>query len=109
MVGYQRQLTFQRSDGGYAIWGNRSPSSSTWLVNHFICLSYVSDMPIVTSLTAFVLRIYALAMDVMYIDETSMLKSLCWLMNRQRYDGSFVENGQCYHLTVTVDLGDRLV
>jgi CD109 antigen len=29
-VGYQRQLTYQRSDGSYAVWGESSYSGSTW-------------------------------------------------------------------------------
>ena len=51
----------------------------------------------------FVIRVYAQAIDMMYIDQDSLAKSVCWLMQQQRGDGSFIEPGHCSHLSVTDD------
>jgi len=32
MSGYQRQLTYQRSDGSFSAFGNRDKAGSAWLV-----------------------------------------------------------------------------
>ncbi|XP_062515710.1 C3 and PZP-like alpha-2-macroglobulin domain-containing protein 8 [Corticium candelabrum] len=79
-IGYQRELGYQRYNGGYAAFGDRSSAGST-------CL------------TMFVIRVYAQAIDMMYIDQDSLAKSVCWLMQQQRGDGSFIEPGHCSHLS----------
>jgi len=32
LLGYQRELTYQRDDGSFSAFGNRDPSGSIWLV-----------------------------------------------------------------------------
>ncbi|XP_062515624.1 CD109 antigen-like isoform X2 [Corticium candelabrum] len=79
-LGYQRQLTYQRSNGSYASFEDPAAVSST-------CL------------TAFVVRVLSQAMSQMYIDFDSITRSVCWLADMQRSDGSFVEPGHCSYLS----------
>ena len=103
-AGYQKELTYQRSDGSYAVWGDRSSSGSTWwdyYINKFG--RSVSDsfmLSITYSLTGFVSRIFAQAKPLMYIDDNSLSQSVCWLVRQQREEGHFTEPGSCYHLGV---------
>ncbi|XP_062515660.1 C3 and PZP-like alpha-2-macroglobulin domain-containing protein 8 isoform X2 [Corticium candelabrum] len=85
-TGYQRELTYQRRDGSYAAFGDRSRKGS-------LCL------------TALVMRVYAQALPYMYIDIESMSRSLCWLINQQSEDGSLgvkvdVATGELYCASV---------
>ena len=67
-VGYQRELTFQSDDGGFAAFGGKE--GSLWL-------------------TAFVLSTFAGAREVRDIDETVLAKAADMLKGRQQADGSF--------------------
>lgn len=67
-VGYQRQLTFQTEDGGFAAFGGRE--ASLWL-------------------TAFVLSTFSGAREVRDIDETVLERAAAMLISRQLEDGSF--------------------
>ncbi len=67
-VGYQRELTFQTDDGGFAAFGGAN--GSLWL-------------------TAFVLSTFAGAREVRDIDETVLARSAAMLLSRQNADGSF--------------------
>ncbi len=67
-VGYQRELTFQSDDGGFAAFGGKE--GSLWL-------------------TAFVLSTFAGAREVRDIDETVLAKAADMLKARQQADGSF--------------------
>ncbi len=67
-VGYQRELTFQSDDGGFAAFGGKE--GSLWL-------------------TAFVLSTFAGAREVRDIDETVLAKASDMLKVRQQADGSF--------------------
>jgi CD109 antigen len=67
-VGYQRELTFQTTDGGFAAFGGEQ--GSLWL-------------------TAFVLSTFAGARDVRDIDETVLARAAGMLISRQEDDGSF--------------------
>jgi CD109 antigen len=67
-VGYQRQLTFQTDDGGFAAFGGEE--GSLWL-------------------TAFVLSTFASAREVRDIDESVLIASAEMLASRQKTDGSF--------------------
>jgi CD109 antigen len=67
-TGYQRQLTFQTKDGGFAAFGG--DNGSLWL-------------------TAFVLSTFSGAREVRDIDETVLAKAAGMLVARQNADGSF--------------------
>jgi CD109 antigen len=67
-VGYQRELTFQSDDGGFAAFGGAE--GSLWL-------------------TAFVLSTFAGARDVRDIDEAVLARAAGMLVSRQKADGSF--------------------
>jgi CD109 antigen len=67
-VGYQRELTFQTDDGGFAAFGGAE--GSLWL-------------------TAFVLSTFAGAREVRDIDEAVLARAASMLVARQKPDGSF--------------------
>ncbi|MGW8179906.1 MAG: alpha-2-macroglobulin family protein, partial [bacterium] len=67
-VGYQRQLTFQTEDGGFAAFGGRE--ASLWL-------------------TAFVLSTFSGAREVRDIDETVLERAAAMLTSRQLENGAF--------------------
>ena len=67
-VGYQRQLTFQTDDGGFAAFGGAD--GSLWL-------------------TAFVLSTFSGAREVRDIDEVVLSRAAQMLVSRRRRDGSF--------------------
>ncbi len=67
-VGYQRQLTFQTTDGGFAAFGGEK--GALWL-------------------TAFVLSTFSGAREVRDIDESVLDRAAAMLVSRQLEDGSF--------------------
>jgi CD109 antigen len=67
-VGYQRELTFQTDDGGFAAFGGKE--GTLWL-------------------TAFVLSTFSAAREVRDIDEAVLSRAAGMLMSRQNADGSF--------------------
>ncbi len=67
-TGYQRELTFQTDDGGFAAFGGEN--GSLWL-------------------TAFVLSTFAGAREVRDIDENVLAQAAAMLVSRQLPDGSF--------------------
>ncbi|XP_026992186.2 complement C3-like isoform X1 [Tachysurus fulvidraco] len=76
-TGYAQELTFRKPDGSYGTW-THTPSS-TWL-------------------TAYVAKVFALASDLITINEDILCSALKWLnMNSQMPDGSFKENVPVYH------------
>ena len=78
LVGYQRQLTYRRSDGSFSAFGNSDPVGSLWL-------------------TAFVLKTFAEARDLMYIDRTVLDEAAAWIEGHQLGDGSFESVGFLHH------------
>ena len=78
LVGYQRQLTYRRSDGSFSAFGNSDPVGSLWL-------------------TAFVLKTFAEARDLMYIDRTVLDEAAAWIEDHQLRDGSFESVGFLHH------------
>ncbi|XP_076367975.1 LOW QUALITY PROTEIN: venom factor-like [Tachypleus tridentatus] len=74
--GYSRELTFRKNDGSYAAWQNRP--SSTWL-------------------TAFVMRVFCQAQKLIEIDEKVICSGMQWLVQRQKPDGSFVDEKPVIH------------
>ncbi|XP_052459375.1 complement C3 isoform X3 [Carassius gibelio] len=71
-TGYQRQLGYRKTDGSYAAWTHRP--SSTWL-------------------TAYVAKVFAMASNLVYIEEQVICSAIKWLiLNKQTQDGSFKED-----------------
>lgn len=77
-VGYQRELTYKRSDGSFSAFGSQDKSGSTWL-------------------TAFVVKSFIQARSHIDIDNSVIEGSIAWLMSRQLADGSFDEPGEVHH------------
>ncbi|KAG1955856.1 complement C3 [Pimephales promelas] len=76
-TGYKLELTFRKSDGSYSAW--KSSPSSTWL-------------------TAYVAKVFAMASDLVVIEENVICSALKWLaVNKQQPDGTFKEDAPVYH------------
>ncbi|RXN25902.1 complement C3-like protein [Labeo rohita] len=76
-TGYQRQLGYRKTDGSYAAWKERP--SSTWL-------------------TAYVSKVFAMANNLVVIDENVLCSALKWLvLHKQLPDGSFKEDAFVIH------------
>lgn len=77
-VGYQRELTFMRDDGSFSAFGEMDKEGSTFL-------------------TAFVVRTFSEAKDIIYIDDNVIERAKDWLMRHKRDDGSFETVGFVHH------------
>ena len=77
-AGYQRQLTFQLSDGSFSSFQNPGADKNTWL-------------------TAYTLRTLAQVQQHIYVDPTTLQRAADWLQNRQNSDGSFPYNSYEVH------------
>ena len=77
-TGYQRELTYRRDDGSFSAFGQSDPSGSLWL-------------------TAFVLKSFAQADGLIYVDETVLRDASDWVRRHQRSDGSFEPVGFLHH------------
>jgi CD109 antigen len=77
-VGYQRELTFMRSDGSFSAFGEDDKEGSTFL-------------------TAFVVRTFSEARDIIYIDDSVIERAKDWLLKHKRSDGSFETVGFVHH------------
>uniref|UniRef100_A0A673L956 Complement C3-like n=1 Tax=Sinocyclocheilus rhinocerous TaxID=307959 RepID=A0A673L956_9TELE len=76
-TGYQRELTFRKGDGSYGAWIH--VPSSTWL-------------------TAYVAKVFAMASDLIVIEENVICSALTWLATKkQTSDGAFKEDAPVYH------------
>ena len=78
ITGYQRELTYRRSDGSFSAFGQSDKEGSLWL-------------------TAFVLKSFSQAKDLIYIDEGVLTKAAEWLTTHQNADGSFDPIGFVHH------------
>jgi CD109 antigen len=78
ITGYQRELTYRRTDGSFSAFGMNDESGSLWL-------------------TAFVLKVFAQAKGLMYIDDTVLTGATNWIMSHQNADGSFDAVGFVHH------------
>ena len=78
LVGYQRELTYQRHDGSFSAFGDSDEEGSLWL-------------------TAFVLKTFAEARELMYIDPAVLAASSNWIEKHQQSDGSFENVGFLHH------------
>jgi CD109 antigen len=78
LTGYQRELTFRRSDGSFSAFGENDPQGSLFL-------------------TAFVLRTFAQARDLIFVDDGVLASAGAWIRQRQNPDGSFDPFGFLHH------------
>jgi CD109 antigen len=78
LTGYQRELTYRRSDGSFSAFGESDPQGSLWL-------------------TAFVLKTFAQAQGLIYIDDTVLGAARQWIGSHQRGDGAFEPFGFIHH------------
>ena len=77
-VGYQRELTYKRSDGSFSAFGEADKKGSTWL-------------------TAFVLKTFHQAKEYITVDNDVLKRATEFLINQQSADGSFTESGEIHH------------
>ncbi len=78
LVGYQREMTYRRSDGSFSAFGNSDQQGSLWL-------------------TAFVLKTFAEARALMFVDESVLEVAAAWIEDHQLGDGSFENVGFLHH------------
>ncbi len=78
VTGYQRELTYRRSDGSFSAFGDQDETGSLWL-------------------TAFVLKTFAQAKDLTFIDEAVLSDAAGWITDHQQKDGSFEAVGFVHH------------
>ncbi|KAL0202476.1 hypothetical protein M9458_000494, partial [Cirrhinus mrigala] len=79
--GYNQQLAYRKNDGSYAAWIIRA--SSTWL-------------------TAYVAKVFAMASNIVHIDQNVVCSALKWLiLNKQLPDGVFREDAPVIHGEMT--------
>ena len=78
LVGYQRELTYRRHDGSFSAFGDNDAEGSLWL-------------------TAFVLKTFAEANELMYIDQSVIDDAAAWIESHQLDDGSFENVGFLHH------------
>ncbi|MEE9583574.1 MAG: alpha-2-macroglobulin family protein, partial [Dehalococcoidales bacterium] len=63
VTGYQRELTYRRSDGSFSAFGESDETGSLWL-------------------TAFVLKSFSQARDLIYIDDSVLEEAKTWITSR---------------------------
>jgi CD109 antigen len=78
ITGYQRELTYRRSDGSFSAFGQSDQEGSLWL-------------------TAFVLKCFAQAKGLMYVDDKVLDEAAEWIIDHQNEDGSFDPVGFIHH------------
>jgi len=78
ITGYQRELTYRRSDGSFSAFGEGDPEGSLFL-------------------TAFVLKTFAQAKDLIYVDEAVLAGAAGFIAAHQNPDGSFQDVGFVHH------------
>ncbi len=78
ITGYQRELTYRRSDGSFSAFGQSDAEGSLWL-------------------TAFVLKTFAQAQGLMYVDTSVLDEAADWIIKHQNSDGSFDQVGFVHH------------
>jgi CD109 antigen len=78
VTGYQRELTYRHNDGSFSAFGEQDESGSLWL-------------------TAFVLKTFAQAKGLTFIDEAVLSEAADWIVSHQKSDGSFEQVGFIHH------------
>ncbi|MBN1368616.1 MAG: hypothetical protein JW954_00080 [Dehalococcoidaceae bacterium] len=88
ITGYQRQMTYRRTDGSFSAFGMEDQEGSLWL-------------------TAFVLKSFSQAKELMYIDESVLNEAAAWITSHQNSDGSFDQIGFVHHQEMLGGLSGR--
>ncbi|HEX5505538.1 MAG TPA: alpha-2-macroglobulin family protein [Thermomicrobiales bacterium] len=78
LTGYQRELTYRHDDGSFSAFGQQDQVGSLWL-------------------TAFVLKTFAQARDLVTIDDMVLSSAGAWIARQQAADGSFDPVGFVHH------------
>jgi CD109 antigen len=78
ITGYQRELTYRRTDGSFSAFGQQDKDGSLWL-------------------TAFVMKSFAQARELIYVDDSVLAGARAWIGKQQRPDGSFDPVGFVHH------------
>jgi CD109 antigen len=78
LTGYQRELTYRRADRSFSAFGDNDEQGSLWL-------------------SAFVLKCFSQAKDLIYIDEDVLQQTKDWILSHQNSDGSFEAVGFVHH------------
>lgn len=78
ITGYQRELIYRRADGSFSAFGESDQEGSLWL-------------------TSFVLKTFAQAKDLIYVDEAVLSSAQEWVVKHQNTDGSFDPVGFVHH------------
>jgi CD109 antigen len=78
ITGYQRELTYRRTEGSFSAFGMSDQSGSLWL-------------------TAFVLKCFSQAKGLLYIDDSVLDAASSWITSHQNADGSFDAVGFVHH------------
>jgi CD109 antigen len=78
VTGYQRELTYRRDDGSFSAFGNSDKEGSLWL-------------------TSFVMKTFAQAKGLIYIDDDVLQQAAAWIASHQNSDGSFDPVGFVHH------------
>ncbi len=78
LTGYQRELTYWRTDGSFSAFGNSDQIGSLWL-------------------SAFVLKTLAQAKNLIFIDPNVLTSTAAWIGRQQKSDGSFEPVGFLHH------------
>ncbi len=88
ITGYQRELTYRRTDGSFSAFGMSDDQGSLWL-------------------TAFVLKSFAQARELIYIDDQVLSEAAGWITGHQNQDGSFDAVGFVTHQELLGGLSGR--
>ncbi|XP_062978761.1 alpha-2-macroglobulin-like isoform X2 [Elgaria multicarinata webbii] len=90
LAGYQRQLNYKHSDGSYSTFGQRSQETgNTWL-------------------TAFVLKSFAQARGLIFIEERHITEALAALAIRQKENGCFQSTGSLWQVSLKGGVDDEV-
>ncbi|XP_026138185.1 alpha-2-macroglobulin-like isoform X2 [Carassius auratus] len=85
--GYQRQLNYRHTSGGYSTFGHGD--ENTWL-------------------TAFVLRSFGKAQKYIFIDPQIIQSAMDWLISRRDSDGCFIQQGRLFNNRMKGGVNDNV-